>query len=204
MHIIKSFFIAGFFFLMIFSLLIANIIQKKRQGKSVKGKLDLKSIPRSIIWLPALALLAMLFIFVHTIWYIIYPQVIDYLFPIRIMMNTPLNIAGMVLVAVGLIIMHTSQIQLGASYSILLKEDKQKLVTSGLFKIMRNPLYFGANLGFIGIFLMVPSRSFVVSMLILLLNNHFRILEEEKHLLKVYQDEYMEYKKRVGRYFISF
>ena len=185
MHIIKSFFIAGFFFLMIFSLLIANIIQKKRQGKSVKGKLDLKSIPRSIIWLPALALLAMLFIFVHTIWYIIYPQVIDYLFPIRIMMNTPLNIAGMVLVAVGLIIMHTSQIQLGASYSVLLKEDKQKLVTSGLFKIMRNPLYFGANLGFIGIFLMVPSRSFVVSMLILLLNNHFRILEEEKHLLKV-------------------
>lgn len=91
---------------------------------------------------------------------------------------------------------------MGSSYRILLSEEKTKLITKGLYSISRNPLYIGSYISFIGIFLLIPSYSYIISIIILLINNHFRILEEEKNLLEVYKEEYEEYRKKVGGYFI--
>ncbi|MCK4446353.1 MAG: hypothetical protein KAW56_04655 [Candidatus Marinimicrobia bacterium] len=72
----------------------------------------------------------------------------------------------------------------------------------GLYSISRNPLYVSSYLSFISIFLLVPSWIYIFSMIILLVNNHFRMLEEEKRLLTLYKDEYESYCRNVGKYFI--
>ena len=55
---------------------------------------------------------------------------------------------------------------------------------------------------FLGMFLMAPSWTFALAIITFLVNNHFRILEEEKHLLKLCMGEYEEYCKKAGRHFM--
>ena len=203
MQSVRSLAVIFFYSLMFISLIIADIIMKMKHDKSVTGDMDIKAIPRSIIWLPVLAMLCWGYLIVHSIWYVVNPMILDYLLPIKVLRGDTISIIGMIFIVIGLVIFHTSQIQLGRSYGVLLQE-KQKLITGGLYRMSRNPLYFGNELGLLGIFLIIPSWTYVIAMVILLTNNHFRILQEEKHLLKIYQDEYNEYKKKVGRYFIWF
>jgi len=203
MNSMKSIAIIVFHSLTFISMIIADIILKKKHNKSVTGDMDIKAIPRSIIWLPVLATLSWLYLIVHSIWYAINPLILDYLLPIKVLRSDTFSIIGIIILVNGLVIFHTSQIQLGRSYGVLLQE-KQKLITGGLYRMSRNPLYFGGNLGYWGIFLLIPSWSYVIALVIMLTNNHFRILQEERHLLKIYKDEYQEYKERVGRYFIWF
>lgn len=204
MNNIKSIIIIFYYLIVLISVVFFRRKLKLKTGNKVGGSLDIKKIPKSIIWLPILATLSMILIILFPFLQLFITTLYEHLFPIYLLNNHITFIIGSISILLGLIILIISQMQLGNSYRILLSNEKAKLITTGLYSFTRNPLYIGAYISFIGIFLMFPSIIFLILLLIVIVNNHFRIFEEEKALLALFGDEYNNYKKKVKRYFVFF
>lgn len=74
-------------------------------------------------------------------------------------------------------------------------------VTSGFFKISRNPTYLGMLLTLVGVSIFLGSLStFILPIIFVMLIDIFTIPIEEKNLEKKFGKEYIDYKKRVRRW----
>ena len=82
-------------------------------------------------------------------------------------------------------------------------ERKQHLVTTGVYSIVRHPMYLGALLMFIGAPLLLGSWIGLALGLVMTIMVGFRATGEENMLLKEFED-YSEYKKKVRYRFIPF
>ncbi|KZX14345.1 methyltransferase family protein [Methanobrevibacter curvatus] len=80
-------------------------------------------------------------------------------------------------------------------------QNQGELITNGIFKFSRNPVFLSMNLFFIGVFLVFPNILFLLVTIALLVAIHRIILNEEKHLLKHYGEDYIKYQKQTNRYF---
>lgn len=75
------------------------------------------------------------------------------------------------------------------------------LVTKGLYRITRNPMYLGMAFACLGIALAYGSIGGLLgTMVSILLVDRFVIAREERHLETVFGDEYEAYRKRVRRW----
>jgi len=111
---------------------------------------------------------------------------------------TACRIVGNVLLYGGLVLMFASMGWLG-----LLKtfgQDQNRLRTTGLYAISRNPQCIGCISYAIGFAILWPSWYALGWVLILLILLHFMIIPEEKHLANTYGEDYVEYKRRVPRF----
>jgi protein-S-isoprenylcysteine O-methyltransferase Ste14 len=76
------------------------------------------------------------------------------------------------------------------------------IVSSGAFRISRNPLYVGLHVVFLGLSLLLNSVwGLVVLVPVLLVVHHGVILPEEQYLESRFGEPYRRYRERVGRYF---
>ncbi len=105
---------------------------------------------------------------------------------------------GAFLIGITFIIRIVAQKQIGVSPAL---KSKTKLVTTGIYGLVRHPLYIGNGLFAIGLALLFKSLyAFLFSILYTFL--YFPIIYfEEKDLLKKYGEEYKRYKKEVGLLF---
>jgi protein-S-isoprenylcysteine O-methyltransferase Ste14 len=78
--------------------------------------------------------------------------------------------------------------------------NKSKLITSGLFKISRNPIFLGVMIANFGLFLVLPNAFtlLIISLSTISINTQIRL--EETFLLKEFGDQYSKYKNRVNRW----
>jgi protein-S-isoprenylcysteine O-methyltransferase Ste14 len=75
------------------------------------------------------------------------------------------------------------------------------IVTSGPFRISRNPLYLALNLLFLGLTVAINTYWGVVALAFLLPVLHYGVvLREERYLERKFGDGYLRYKARVRRY----
>jgi protein-S-isoprenylcysteine O-methyltransferase Ste14 len=91
---------------------------------------------------------------------------------------------------------------IGGSWGIhpkLLAEHQ--FIKHGPYRFIRNPLYTGLHLVYLGTFLLVPSWYFLVLLIAAIIGNSIRAGVEERVLLARYQDEYAAYAQSVGRFF---
>lgn len=79
-------------------------------------------------------------------------------------------------------------------------KDRTRLVTSGIYKISRNPAFLGFDFVYIGIGISFfnPVLTFISVLGIVMM--HLQIIEEEAFLLKSFGEEYQVYKQSVRRY----
>jgi protein-S-isoprenylcysteine O-methyltransferase Ste14 len=76
------------------------------------------------------------------------------------------------------------------------------VVSYGPYSIMRNPLYFFSFLGFIGAGIAFGSLSITLLLIFTFGVTHIPIiLYEEKKLLSIFGDKFIEYQQRVPRFF---
>ena len=75
-------------------------------------------------------------------------------------------------------------------------------VVKGLYRISRNPQDVSITILFIGICLMVGSWIALIILIIGKILSHFRTLAEEQACIMQYGENYMEYMKKIPRYFI--
>ncbi len=89
----------------------------------------------------------------------------------------------------------------GDSFRVGIDEkNPDKLVTSGIFSLSRNPIYVCFLLFFFGMFLVHPNLLLVCVLVLLALAIHRQILREEAFLKVHYGKEYEAYCKRARRY----
>lgn len=77
-------------------------------------------------------------------------------------------------------------------------------VSTGLYRISRNPQWVTFAVVMIGFSFMVGSWTVLALLAIRFLMNHFRILGEERALEDQYGESYLSYKNTVPRYFVFF
>ena len=109
---------------------------------------------------------------------------------------------GVVLVFLGIAITIRSQAAMGRSWRADVDPDaRTTLVTTGPFRLVRNPVFTGSAITVVGLAFVVPN---VVSLLMLVafvagLEIQVRIVEEP-YLLRVHGDAYRAYAARTGRF----
>lgn len=80
------------------------------------------------------------------------------------------------------------------------RNNKGKLVTTGIFSLSRNPFFLSLEFYFLGISLVLPSLFFLGFTLSAFIGIHYFILKEERFLLENYGDEYRRYQEKTRRY----
>jgi len=109
---------------------------------------------------------------------------------------------GLGLCAIAIFGFTLALISFGDSFRVGIDENKpDKLVTTGMFALSRNPIYVCFLLFFAGLFLIHRNIVIAVGMALFAAAIHRQVLREEKFLKSHYGGEYEDYCKKVRRYF---
>lgn len=110
---------------------------------------------------------------------------------------------GVSIGAVGVAVFITAVITMRDSWRAgVSKTDKTELVTSGIFAISRNPAFLGFDMLYIGILLIFFNWVLLAASAFAALMFHLQIVNvEEDFLLEAFGEEYLNYRKKVNRYF---
>ncbi len=105
-----------------------------------------------------------------------------------------------VMAIVGIIFLAVSSMYLGKNVRMGIPLKETKLITDGIYKISRNPMYVGLNL------ITLSSAAFTLNIIVIILCvysvgvYHLIILSEEVFLKDRFGGDYYDYIKRVRRY----
>lgn len=111
--------------------------------------------------------------------------------------------AGVVLAVAGQCLMWVAIVAMGRAWRIGIdSKSPGALVTHGVFRLSRNPIFLGFNTVAVATFLIQPSVFFLVFAVCLIAGVHFQIIGEERHLEKTYGDAYIRYRECTPRYLL--
>jgi protein-S-isoprenylcysteine O-methyltransferase Ste14 len=110
---------------------------------------------------------------------------------------------GVVLAVLGDTVFIISVLTMRDNWRAGVAEDaKTELVTDGIYGYSRNPAFLGFDLVYIGILLLFFNAGLFEITLLVILLLHLQIVNvEEDFLLVTFGQEYLDYRKKVGRYF---
>ena len=109
--------------------------------------------------------------------------------------------AGVFLMLVATVIMVLSQLDLGDSWRIGIDRGARPgLVTSGLYRWSRNPIFVSLGAAIAGFAMLVPCVLTAVLLVAAWTGIRLQVRHEEAYLLETYGDEYRAYASRVGRF----
>ncbi|MFW9906585.1 MAG: methyltransferase family protein, partial [Candidatus Thorarchaeota archaeon] len=179
--------------IIIFSL--AFYLTYRRLGKVPPHKHDFKTFSLaslSIIWVLIASIIAL------------YPALSRFIIILEFMLNPLVVFFGILFSIISIILMFLGFLSMGDSFRMGIPDiegQSVKLVTSGIFRYTRNPGFLGLDCAVCGTFLLAPSIVTLILMISTWIIFHFQILDEEKFLLKVHGEKYINYKRSAGRYF---
>ena len=108
---------------------------------------------------------------------------------------------GLVLCVIAVIGFAATLASFGDSFRVGIDEKTtDKLITSGMFAISRNPIYVCFLMFFVGLFLIHRNIVIAVAVVLFAAAIHRQVLREEKFLATHYGKEYEAYRKKVRRY----
>jgi protein-S-isoprenylcysteine O-methyltransferase Ste14 len=111
------------------------------------------------------------------------------------------EVTGAALMLGGLILLVAAQLDLGASWRIGIDERARiGLVTGGLYRFSRNPIFLALFAIAIGYTLMLPTILSLVLLAAVGIGIRQQTLAEERYLTRTYGDQYRDYARRVGRF----
>jgi protein-S-isoprenylcysteine O-methyltransferase Ste14 len=107
---------------------------------------------------------------------------------------------GIALGVAGLLVVARAQAQMGASFRIGIDAQRTPLVESGLFRVVRNPIFSGLLVMLAGVALIVPCAWSLALWLAAAGAIAWHTRLEERHLLALHGDAYRRYAQRTGRF----
>ena len=145
--------------------------------------------------------LMVLFTWVSIGLYSFYPTGYPLLIPIEYLEIGWIRITGLVLIIVSFLWTSAAQYQMSKSWRIGIDYDeKTELISHGLFKYSRNPVFLGMLISYTGIFLITPN---ILSFSILTVSYvaiQIQVRLEEEYLESVQGNLYLNYKNSVRRW----
>lgn len=180
----------------VLGLVLRVVIQLRRTGDT--GLRGLKGKAGSVEWLAGAAFVAAIVLGVAA------PILAldDAVEPIDVLDRTALHVVGIALYAIGLAGLVVAQGTMGESWRVGVDEtERTSLVTTGLFSIVRNPIFTAMLTLAFGLSMLVPSVISILAVALLLLSVELQTRAvEERHLLDKHGDAYSSYAGRVGRF----
>lgn len=102
----------------------------------------------------------------------------------------------------AMLFLNLSLLQMGKYTKMgLPHKDEIKLQTGGIYRLSRNPMYFGLYLLALASVLYVPNPLNLVALLTGVIIHHQIIMREENYLEQNFGKQWLAYKSRVRRYF---
>jgi len=132
----------------------------------------------------------------------LFPLIYQYLIPVKWLEISTLKYTGFILIHLAFLWIVIAQVQMSNSWRVGIDLSiKTELKTKGLFSVSRNPVFLGMLITLAGIFLILPNA---ISLLVLVTSTlifQVQIRLEEEYLTKKHGKPYVEYRKKVGRWF---
>ncbi|KAA2223153.1 methyltransferase family protein [Chryseobacterium sediminis] len=141
-------------------------------------------------------------LFIYAMFLSFFPEDVFSACKISFLEDITVQYIGFIVMILALIWVITAQIQMKNSWRIGIDNTtKTELVTHGLFRYSRNPIFLGMTISLVGFFLVIPT---VIALMFLLIGSilmQIQIRLEEEYLMKEHGQIYTAYKKRVKRMF---
>ncbi len=128
---------------------------------------------------------------------------LHFFIPVRDVVPTPFNLAGLVVVVASLLIFGWSARWIfRAKTTIIPFRESSALVTTGPFRVSRNPIYLAMALLLLGSAILFGTLTplFVMPVFVILIDRVF-ILGEQRMLRETFGDAYQDYCRSVRRWF---
>lgn len=111
-------------------------------------------------------------------------------------------VAGLALAVAGIALTFVAQLDMGDSWRIGVDPDQRtRLVTNGVFRLIRNPIFSAMILATIGLVLLVPNVLSAAALVMLIVGLQLQVrVVEEPYLLGVHGDHYRRYMEQAGRF----
>lgn len=125
----------------------------------------------------------------------------DYLLPFWYLDHHYLQIAGWILLHFSLIWIFTAQLQMANSWRIGIDhKNKTKLITTGLFRYSRNPIFLGIIITDFGILFVMPNAFTLLIAGLSIYAVQVQVRLEETFLKENHGQSYEKYYKKVSRW----
>jgi len=144
--------------------------------------------------------LTLIVLFTYVVAYALFPACHDQFLPITGLDHSIITYIGLTLLFVSLLWIVIAQGHMKNSWRIGIDKDtKTELVTSGLFSVSRNPIFFGMILSLVGLFLTTPNALTILFLVLGYVLIQIQIRLEEEYLTKEHGQSYLNYKQKVRR-----
>jgi protein-S-isoprenylcysteine O-methyltransferase Ste14 len=175
-----------------------DLLHRRRYGSS--GMMHLRQ--RSELWKDLrTVLLKDVLMFVHALLFAVAPGLLAPFALPGLAGSAAVFRAGVLLAVVGVLLTTWAQLQMGASWRFGIETSARPgLITTGLFRYSRNPIYVFLILICVGVMLMMPTWFSLVIVLVTVGGLRFAVKLEEAYLLKTYGEEFHQYARQVGRF----
>ena len=123
------------------------------------------------------------------------------MFEINILGYEIIKMTGYLFVTVGFVMGIFALLAMKNSWRVGIRyEQKTELITSGIYRVSRNPYFLSYDILILGYILIFPSPILLMLYVTLVIVFHKMILQEEMYLETVQGDSYLDYKRKVNRY----
>ena len=116
--------------------------------------------------------------------------------------TTGAAVAGLVVTLAGIVLTFWAQFSMGDSWRIGVdSEARTELVTGGIFRVVRNPIFSAMTLATAGLVLLVPNVVSVAALVVTVVGLELQVrYVEEPYLRRVHGDAYRRYLTTAGRF----
>ncbi len=127
---------------------------------------------------------------------------LDRWYPIATVIPRPFHWAGLALTVPGLaLLFHSAVLFIRQKTGLLPFSEASSLVSSGLYRFSRNPMYLGMLVFLLGVALFLGSVSALYPVIVFGWIIHYRFIRnEELFLAERFGEEYKAYRKKVRRW----
>jgi protein-S-isoprenylcysteine O-methyltransferase Ste14 len=107
---------------------------------------------------------------------------------------TPHRIAGLAIAGPALLLLVIARLQLGGAFSV--RPKASRLVTTGLYSRIRNPIYVSGSFFIIGLAILIGYPWLILLLAVIIPLQIFRSRRESEVLEAKFGDEYRAYKQK--------
>lgn len=122
--------------------------------------------------------------------------------PVPLLDHGPSRVAGIMLAALGVFAAFSAQRAMGSSWRTTVDPtERPPLVTTGIFAIVRNPIYTSINVMVIGLTFAVPNGIALAGVVMIIIGSQLQVrLIEEPYLTATHGQAYRDYCEAVDRF----
>ena len=177
---------------------LATLVAVRREGYDPRGVIQGNTGPALFTAIATLLWLAV------TVAYILDTHSVKRLGHLAFLESRIAEGAGIALCFSGLLLGIAGEAALGSSFRVALPRERTRLVTTGIYRTIRNPCVVGVDVVALGTLLIAPSLVALLAAVLNLAGYHLKVLAEEAYLRQVHGAPYEAYCAGTGRYLPRF